>query len=383
MTGPAGVAVTNEPMRRSLPGFCRDCRGDAQDGVSRCPACGSPRLLRHPELDALAHRPCRLRRVLRHDREARRSRARRQTGDRRRRPARRGAHRLLCGAHLWRALGDADVRGTAAVPARQRGAARHGEIRPRRPRGARAHVRAHAAGRAGLDRRGVHGSGRDRAPARHVARQGARALRRRRRDAASASRCRSASPPTSSSPRSPPIWTSRAALPCSAQAEAAAFLAPKPVTLIFGVGKVAQQRLARDGLRTDRRSAARRRARADAPLRHRRRTARAPGARHRRSRRSTPTARPRAFRRKPPSSRTSPTSDALEQRLWRLCEKVSARLKSNALAGCTVTLKLKTADFRIRTRARALGAPDAARRHASSPPGAICSGAKSTARSSA
>src|SRR5262249_57758354 len=32
--------------------------------------------------------------------------------------------------------------------------------------------------------------------------------------------------------------------------EAAAFLAPKPVTLIFGVGKMAQQRLARDGLRT-------------------------------------------------------------------------------------------------------------------------------------
>src|SRR6476660_4000203 len=54
MTGPAGVAATNEPVRRFLPGFCRDCRGDAQDGVSRCPACGSPRVLRHPELDALA-----------------------------------------------------------------------------------------------------------------------------------------------------------------------------------------------------------------------------------------------------------------------------------------------------------------------------------------
>jgi DNA polymerase-4 len=52
MTGPA--AATNEPVRRSLPGFCRDCRGDAQHGVSRCPACGSPRVLRHPELDALA-----------------------------------------------------------------------------------------------------------------------------------------------------------------------------------------------------------------------------------------------------------------------------------------------------------------------------------------
>src|SRR5262249_61389004 len=32
--------------------------------------------------------------------------------------------------------------------------------------------------------------------------------------------------------------------------EAARFLAPKPVTLIFGVGKMAQQRLERDGLRT-------------------------------------------------------------------------------------------------------------------------------------
>src|SRR5262249_58675936 len=32
--------------------------------------------------------------------------------------------------------------------------------------------------------------------------------------------------------------------------EAAAFRAPKRVTLIFGVGKMAQQRLARDGLRS-------------------------------------------------------------------------------------------------------------------------------------
>src|SRR5213079_1228250 len=32
--------------------------------------------------------------------------------------------------------------------------------------------------------------------------------------------------------------------------EAPAFLAPKPISLIFGVGKVAQQRFARDGMRT-------------------------------------------------------------------------------------------------------------------------------------
>jgi DNA polymerase-4 len=47
----------------------------------------------------------------------------------------------------------------------------------------------------------------------------------------------------------------------------------------------------------------------------------------------------------------------LELRLWRLAEKVSARLKANALAGSTVTLKLKSADFRIRTRAQSLGHP--------------------------
>jgi DNA polymerase-4 len=47
----------------------------------------------------------------------------------------------------------------------------------------------------------------------------------------------------------------------------------------------------------------------------------------------------------------------MEQTLWSLSEKVSARLKANALAGTTVTLKLKSVDFKIRTRAESLGAP--------------------------
>ena len=42
----------------------------------------------------------------------------------------------------------------------------------------------------------------------------------------------------------------------------------------------------------------------------------------------------------------------LEQQLWELTERVSDRLKAKALAGSTVTLKLKTADFKLRTRAR-------------------------------
>jgi DNA polymerase IV len=48
---------------------------------------------------------------------------------------------------------------------------------------------------------------------------------------------------------------------------------------------------------------------------------------------------------------------ALERQLWDLSERVSARLKAKEIAGSTVTLKLKSADFRLRTRARALDTP--------------------------
>ena len=41
-------------------GFCRDCLATASAGKNRCGACGSPRLLRHPEIDNLtiAHVDC-------------------------------------------------------------------------------------------------------------------------------------------------------------------------------------------------------------------------------------------------------------------------------------------------------------------------------------
>jgi DNA polymerase-4 len=47
----------------------------------------------------------------------------------------------------------------------------------------------------------------------------------------------------------------------------------------------------------------------------------------------------------------------LEKILWRLSEKVSSRLKSSELSGTTVTLKLKTADFRQRTRSQSIQSP--------------------------
>jgi DNA polymerase-4 len=42
----------------------------------------------------------------------------------------------------------------------------------------------------------------------------------------------------------------------------------------------------------------------------------------------------------------------LEPILWRLCEKVSRRLKAKGIAGSSITLKLKTGDFKTRTRNR-------------------------------
>ncbi len=138
--------------------------------------------------------------------------------------------------------------------------------------------------------------------------------------------------------------------------EAAAFLATKPVTLIFGVGKIAQQRLARDGLHTigDLQRAGepaltRRYGSEGARLAHL-----AYGIDHR----------PVRAEREAKSISAETTLDQdiaafrpLELRLWRLSEKVSTRLKASALAGSTVSLKLKTADFRVRTRAQSLGHP--------------------------
>jgi DNA polymerase-4 len=47
-------------VSENVPGFCRDCLTPASGTLRRCRACGSPRLLRHPELNALtvAHIDC-------------------------------------------------------------------------------------------------------------------------------------------------------------------------------------------------------------------------------------------------------------------------------------------------------------------------------------
>jgi len=140
------------------------------------------------------------------------------------------------------------------------------------------------------------------------------------------------------------------------QDEAAAMLADKPVSFIFGVGPATQERLIQRGFRII------------ADLQRADETDLmkqfgAEGCRLWRLARGIDDRRVVADRgAKTISSETTFENDirdfaTLEKTLWRLSEKVSSRLKSSELAGSTITLKLKTADFRQRTRSQSIHAP--------------------------
>jgi DNA polymerase IV len=138
--------------------------------------------------------------------------------------------------------------------------------------------------------------------------------------------------------------------------EAPAFLAGKPVGFIFGIGKVSAARLARDGFG---RIADLQRA-SESELARRygeegRRLARL--ARGIDTRAVSPDRETKSVSAETTFERDIAECRALERILWGQAEEVSARLKAKGLAGSTVTLKLKTADFRIRTRARSLPSP--------------------------
>src|SRR5262249_42864596 len=54
------IIPTRFEREARMSGFCRDCRNDVAHGMRRCASCGSPRLVRHAELDdlAIAHIDC-------------------------------------------------------------------------------------------------------------------------------------------------------------------------------------------------------------------------------------------------------------------------------------------------------------------------------------
>jgi DNA polymerase-4 len=140
------------------------------------------------------------------------------------------------------------------------------------------------------------------------------------------------------------------------RSEAPAFLAGKPVSLLWGVGTAMQRRLAGDGItligqlaEIGGRELASRYGRMGARLAH---LARGEDDRA-------------VLAHVPAHTISAETTLALDECdasvlsrvLWPLCERLSARLKQTSLAAGTITLKLKTADFRLRTRSRRLEDP--------------------------
>jgi DNA polymerase-4 len=139
-------------------------------------------------------------------------------------------------------------------------------------------------------------------------------------------------------------------------AEAPAFLAPRPVTFIWGVGKATGANLERAGFRTI----------ADLQQAQENDLMRKFGVEGRRLWRLARGIDDRSVspdrEAKSVSAETTFNTDiadfrTLERILWEMCERVSSRLKAKEIAGLTVNLKLKTTDFRIRTRAQTLDAP--------------------------
>jgi DNA polymerase-4 len=140
------------------------------------------------------------------------------------------------------------------------------------------------------------------------------------------------------------------------RAEAVDFLAPKPVTLIWGIGKAFASSLERDGIRTI--GQLQRMELSD--------LMRAYGSMGNRLYHLSRGVDDRKVKPdhavKSVSAETTFNSDIadlgeLTSILRAQSEKVSRRLKKAELAGRTVVLKLKTADFKIRTRNRQLGDP--------------------------
>ena len=140
------------------------------------------------------------------------------------------------------------------------------------------------------------------------------------------------------------------------QVEARAMLADKPVGFIFGVGPATQERLSQRGFCTiaDLQRADEVELMKQFSTEGRRLWRLARGID---DRRVVPDRDAKTI-----SSETTFETDIrdfalLEKTLWRLSEKVSMRLKNGDLSGLTITLKLKTADFRQRTRSQSIHAP--------------------------
>jgi len=138
--------------------------------------------------------------------------------------------------------------------------------------------------------------------------------------------------------------------------EALDFLAPRPVGTIWGVGAALAGKLERDGLRViaDLRAVSPE----DLMARYGSMGTRLHGLAHARDTRTVnPREAPKSISSETTFSQDISALEDLDAHLWLLCEKTSARCKAKGYAGRTLTLKLKTADFRLITRSQSLSAP--------------------------
>jgi DNA polymerase-4 len=137
------------------------------------------------------------------------------------------------------------------------------------------------------------------------------------------------------------------------RAETAEFLRPKPVRLIWGVGEAGQTALAAAGIRTiadllrwSRRDLNARFGSMGDRLFHL--------ARGEDTRRVTRDEAVKSISSETTFDEDTGDPDILDGHLWRLAERVSDRAKAKDMAGRTVTLKLKRADFQTVTRRHSL-----------------------------
>ncbi len=140
------------------------------------------------------------------------------------------------------------------------------------------------------------------------------------------------------------------------RAETADFLRPKPVRIIWGVGTATQASLEKAGIRTiadllrwDRADLVARFGSMGERLWHLAR-----GEDHRRVSRDEKL---KSISKETTFSEDTADPDILDGHLWRLAEQVADRAKAKALSGRTVTLKLKKGDFQLISRRHALSDP--------------------------
>ncbi|SEE31478.1 DNA polymerase-4 [Rhizobiales bacterium GAS188] len=140
------------------------------------------------------------------------------------------------------------------------------------------------------------------------------------------------------------------------EAEALDFLGPKPVTILPGVGKAAAARFGREGVSTvlDLRRLEPRRM-VSLLGNDGMRLTRLANARD--DRRVTPEHETKSVSAETTFETDTRDAEVLLPILMHLSEKVSARMKASELGGSTITLKLKTSDFRLVTRSRTVSAP--------------------------